>query len=253
MTSLLVAIIVAILAYCSGLAGLHLQKRVPEEHMTGGSRDMILAVIGLLTLLLALVLGTIVGNSYAYFATQKFELEAFASHALLLDQALADYGPDAKPTRDRLKETLTQSYHLFWGADDADPERFGVDVAMARWKPMNEALKALNPSTEAQKREVSAAIVVFGQMEQTRMLMSLQLASPIAPMFVVIVVAWSMFLFCGFGVLSGANRTTRATLALGAISVGSAIFLIQDLSEPFSGLFRVPPGSIVQTIEAIDR
>ena len=50
---------------------------------------MILAVIGLLTLLLALVLGTLVGNTYAFFAMQKSELETtvhVASRALLVDQ-----------------------------------------------------------------------------------------------------------------------------------------------------------------------
>jgi hypothetical protein len=83
--------------------------------------------------------------------------------------------------------------------------------------------------------------------------MSLQLASPIVWPLVIIVVAWSMFLFCGFGVLSGANATTLAALALGALSVASAIYLILDLSQPFSGLFRVSPAALERTIATIDR
>ena len=51
---------------------------------------MILAVIGLVTLLLALVLGTLVGNTYAFFAMQKSELETMASRVLLVDQALGN-------------------------------------------------------------------------------------------------------------------------------------------------------------------
>ena len=39
-------------------------------------------------------------------------------------------------------------------------------------------------------------------------------------------ILWSMFLFCGFGVLSGTNPTTIIALAFGAISVASAMFLI---------------------------
>jgi hypothetical protein len=58
----------------SGLLGLYLQKRLPQTHLSGGSKDMILAVIGLLTLLLALVLGTLVGNAYALFAMQVVAL-----------------------------------------------------------------------------------------------------------------------------------------------------------------------------------
>src|ERR1700722_13087300 len=98
-----ITVVVAILTFGSGLLGLHLQKRLPQTHLSGGSKDMILAVVGLLTLLLALVLGTLVGNTYASFAMQKSELETMASRALLVDQALAQYGSEARPARDKLK------------------------------------------------------------------------------------------------------------------------------------------------------
>jgi hypothetical protein len=57
--SISIAVASAVVTYASGLLGLYLQRRLPETHMSGGSKDMILAVIGLLTLLLALVLGTL--------------------------------------------------------------------------------------------------------------------------------------------------------------------------------------------------
>jgi hypothetical protein len=252
-TSVLISVVVAALTFGSGLAGLYLQKRLPQQHMSGGSRDMILAVIGLVTLLLALVLGTLVGNTYAFFATQKSELETFASRALLFDQALEQYGPEAKPVRDLLKQGLTQSYEIFWRGADADPKQLKVEVVLTHWQPILDSLKSLNPATAAQKEALSAAALNLGLMEQTRLLMSLQLASPIAWSLVIIVVAWATFLFCGFGVLSGTNPTTLVVLALGAISVASAIYLIIDLSQPYSGLFRVSPASLEQTIEAIDR
>jgi hypothetical protein len=252
-SSVLIAISVAVLTFGSGILGLYFQKRLPIEHMSGGSRDMILGVIGLVTLLLALVLGTLVGNTYAFFANQKSELETYASRAVLLDRALARYGPEAKPVRDQLKAALTESYELFWKAAEIDPKQLGVEVAVKRYEPIGDSIAALNPLTAAQKEALSAANLNLGLMEQTRILMSLQLASPISWSLVFIVVAWSMFLFCGFGVLSGSNPTTIAVLGLGAISVASAIFLILDLSQPHSGLFRVSPAALEQTIEAVDK
>jgi hypothetical protein len=71
LTSMSITVVVAILTFGSGLLVLFLQKRLPQTHLSGGSKDMILAVIGLLTLLLALVLGTLVGNTYAFFAMQS--------------------------------------------------------------------------------------------------------------------------------------------------------------------------------------
>jgi hypothetical protein len=42
-------------------------------------------------------------------------------------------------------------------------------------------------------------------------------------------------------------------MALGAFAVASAIFLILELSEPYSGLFRISPAALEQTIAAMDR
>jgi heme A synthase len=131
-TSISIAVAVAILTFGSGLLGLYLQKRLPQTHLSGGSKDMILAVIGLLTLLLALVLGTLVGNTYAFFAMQKSELETMASRALLVDQALAEYGPEAKPARSLMKQALTQSYDLFWRGADADPASRSLSTVGSR-------------------------------------------------------------------------------------------------------------------------
>jgi len=35
--------------------------------------------------------------------------------------------------------------------------------------------------------------------------------------------------------------------------VATAVFLILDLSQPYSGVFRVPAGALVQTLEVIDQ
>jgi hypothetical protein len=253
LSAIWIALAVGLLTFGAGMLGLYLQKKLPQQHMTGGSRDMILAVIGLVTLLLALVLGTLVGNTYAFSATQKSEIETLASRALLFDQALAEYGAEAKPIRDAFKKGLTESYDLFWRGADADPKLLRVEVPMARFQPLFERLKTLNPTTDEQKASLAGAKANLALLEQTRLMMSLQLASPIAWSLVIIVIGWAAFLFCGFGVLSGTNPTTIGALMLGAFSVASAMFLILDLSQPYSGLFRVSPAALEQALEALGR
>jgi hypothetical protein len=253
LTSIAISVAVFILTFGSGLLGLYIQKRLPKSHLSGGSKDMILGVIGLLTLLLALVLGTLVGNTYAFFAMQKSELETMASRALLVDQALKQYGPEGKPALDLMKEALGQSYQLFWRGADADPGQLKVGVALDRWGPVASSLGALDPKTPSQKDAVAAAKANLALMEQTRLLMSLQLSSPVAWSLVISVIFWSMFLFCGLGILSGTNPTTVVALAFGSVSVASAMFLILDLTHPYSGLFRVPPSSIEQALETLNK
>ena len=60
MNSLILAAIVLVVVFAGGAIGLRLQRALPEGYTTGGPRDMIGAVSGLLTLLLALVLGLFV-------------------------------------------------------------------------------------------------------------------------------------------------------------------------------------------------
>src|SRR6516165_6519840 len=130
MSALAVAIVVAIVAFAAGVLGLYLQKWLPELHTKDRSRDMISSVTSLVSLMLALVLGTLVSASYSAFSTQRSELETLATNALELDMTLAQYGPDAKPARDLLRDTLVRSHQLFWGSGVSDPSAFGVAVVL---------------------------------------------------------------------------------------------------------------------------
>jgi hypothetical protein len=253
MTSVFVSAAVAVLTFLAGMVGLYLHKLLPDQHSVDKSREMIGSVIGLVTLLLALVLGTIVGSAYFFSSTQQSELQTLAAHSLLLDKALAQYGPETKPARDGIRDALTRSHELFWGGGDADPQKLTVAGAMGGLQPLDDYIASLDPKTPVQKQAAATANVHFGQIEQTRLMMSLQLANPFSRPLLIIVVAWSLFLFCGFGLLSHINATTLAALAFGAFAVASAIFLILELSQPYTGLFRTSPAALEQTIEAIDK
>lgn len=114
MQSLAFVAIAALLVLAAGLLGLNLRHRLPDEHGPDRARDMIGAMTGLLGLLLALVLGTLVGSSYTVYATQKSELEMMAAKSLQLDEALAAFGPEADPGRAGLRQAIEESYRKIW-------------------------------------------------------------------------------------------------------------------------------------------
>jgi hypothetical protein len=118
---------------------------------------------------------------------------------------------------------------------------------------LSDRLYALDPKTPEQKQAATSATTHFAQIAQIRLLMSLQLASPFFRPLLIVVMAWSLFLFCGFGLLSQINATTLAALAFGAFAVASALFLILELSQPYTGLFRTSPAALEQTIDVIDK
>ena len=151
MTAVWVAIIVTIITFLGGVLGLNLQKQLPDEHSVEKSRDMIGAVMGLITLLLALVPGTIVGSAYFFSATQQSELQALSAQSIQLDEALAQFGPEAKPLRDAWKNNLDKNLKLFWGGGDVDPGELHVSKAMAAASAFKGALQSLDAKTPSRR------------------------------------------------------------------------------------------------------
>ena len=60
---------------------------------------MLGSIIGLVTMLLALVLGLLVWTSYGVYTNQNAELQSLGPLILKLDFALEQYGPEAERTR----------------------------------------------------------------------------------------------------------------------------------------------------------
>jgi hypothetical protein len=253
MTTIWISLGAAILIFVFGIIGLLLQKLLPEQHTTDRSLAMIGAIVGLFSLLLALVLGTLIGNAYAFYSVQKAELETFASRVVQLDLSLSEYGLETMPVRLKIKDALLKTHEMFWGKDSAhvDPEALKINAALGDLKAVDEYLASLTPQTQAQRQFAAAAEGHAALIQQTRLLQSLQLASPVSWPLLIVVVFWALILFCGFGLLSRINATTVVALSFGAFAVGTAIFLILELSEPYSGLFRLPPQAIEQMLDVL--
>src|SRR5579871_2664268 len=115
MSVLLICVLIFVLFMVGGYAGLAIQGRLVDEHKTGDTKAVVGQISGLVSLLLALVLGTLIGVSWGYFSAQRTNLENFSAQILRLDQALAQYGPETKPLRDKLKEGIERAYATIWG------------------------------------------------------------------------------------------------------------------------------------------
>jgi hypothetical protein len=141
---------------------------------------------------------------------------------------------------------------MFWRARDVDPKDLAVAAYLPGLRALSEVVATLNPTTPVQKQSISTIGLDAGFIEQTWLLMSLQLASPVSWPLLIVVVSWALLLFCGFGVLSRLNATTVVALGFGAFAVGSPVFLILELNAPYTSLLRISPGALEQTIAALN-
>ena len=151
MSILLICIFIFIVFMAAGYAGLLVEARLTEAHKTGESKGVVGQVSGLVSLLLALVLGTLIGVSFAYYSSQKANLETFSAQILRLDQALKQYGPETQPLRDKLKAGIVKGYETFWGGGDVDPKALTVEAPLANGQAISDFLATLQPKTDAQK------------------------------------------------------------------------------------------------------
>jgi hypothetical protein len=248
MNSVVTATLVFGLALAAGSAGLSL--RLPDEHRSDATRDVVGQIAGLVSVLLALVLGSLIGCSYSYYTTQKTELETVSAQSLRLDQMLKAYGPETKPLRDNLNAALVRAHDAIWKRSDKTDVGLSVGSSSAAFAELARSLDALQPETDAQRRSLALARDYAGTVEQSRLLMSMQLtSSPVSFGLVVILTFWIVALFFNYGLFAQPNRVVVSAMLLGALSVALAEFLVLDLCTPYSGSLMLSPLPIEEAIE----
>ncbi len=246
---------VAVALFVGGLIGLALQHALPEKHTTGPSRDMIGAVVGLLTLLCALVSGLLIWTAYGVYAGQNAAIQNLASKVLQLDLALADYGPEANADRAALRERVGKTIDQVWGTKESDANFAANNFAAALQvlRDPEKALAHLQPSTDEQRQALATARSAIEAIAQARMQMAFALSAPVSYPLLLTVVGWVFFLFCGFGLMSHGGAMPVIALAVGAIAIASAVLMILDLSNPYLGVFRVSVAPLEQVLAVMGK
>ena len=237
------AVVAAVVVLAGGSLGLILHRLLPEKHVTGSGKDMVGAVVGLFTLLSALVLGLLIWTAYGVYAGQNVAIQTLAAKVLQLDLALADYGPEAKDVRAQLRQGLGKTIDEIWGSNESDANFVANNFAAAIQNLRNRdaSLAALHPTTDAETQALTEAKATVESIGQSRMQMSFALTSPISIPLFVIVAAWVTFLFFGYGLMSGGDAASFVVVAVGALVVASAAYLILDLSALIPAFFALRP------------
>jgi hypothetical protein len=249
------ALAVGLVIFAGGVIGLVLQRALPETFTTGGPRDMIGAVVGLLTLLSALTMGLLIWTAYGVYAGQNTAIQTLAAKILQLDLALADYGPDANPERARLRTAVGQAIDDVWGARESDKDFIAENFAAAvRGLRREEGdLASLNPSTDVQRQALALANSIVESIGQARLQMSFALTNPVSYPLIMIVVGWATALFCGFGLTSRGHTMSVIAVLVGAIAVSTSVYMILDLSSPYAGVFRASAAPLQQVLEVMGK
>ena len=246
------AIFVASITFGASLLGMALQWEVPADVLTA-AKGPVGAMTGLVSLLLALVLGLLVFTAFSVFSTQQSEAYSLGPMVAEVDLALELYGPEAAGGRIGLLKALQRSRARFFGDAKRGPQPFTFEEMRTIFLSQANFFDSLKPQTDEQKGLLATARDQVRKLADTQMLMARQLANPFPPHVLTVVVCWATALFLGNGLMAATNTVSVLAHLAGAVSIGIAIFLILELSHPYTGLIRLSPVGIDRILEILGK
>jgi ABC-type amino acid transport system permease subunit len=233
-----IASIVFVCVFGGGMLGLYLRALLPEHHLKEESTGVVKLGTGLIGTLAALVLGLLIASAKSNFDRISDDVAQNAAKVVLLDRALAGYGPETNEARDLLRRAFAATVEVF---SDGGPVLAKLDAhqRVARFEQVQGKLRELTPRNDAQRLLQSRALELSNDLQQMRWLLIEQGQGSIPTPFLVVLVLWLVIIFAGFGLVSANNATVVTTFLLCALSVSGSIYLIEELNSPLDGLLKI--------------
>jgi hypothetical protein len=252
MTPLTRAIAVGLTTFAACVVGMLLQDLVAPDVLTA-SKGAVGAMIGLVSLLLALVLGLLVYTAFSVFTAQQSEAYSLGPVIADIDLALEQYGPEGADGRAGLRASLERTRMRFFGDAEHGPRPYSFEEMKTVFAGLDGYFESLEPATDRQRRLLNKAWDLARKYHDTQMLMTRQLASPFPPHVQTIVICWAAILFLGNGLVATPNAVTVIADLAGAISIATAMFLILELSHPYTGLIRISPAGVDNALRVLGK
>jgi hypothetical protein len=222
------------------LAGMWLGSLLPAHHLNPESREVIKTATAVLATLAALVLGFLVSSAKNSLEAKEMDLKRIVAQILLLDDALLQYGAEARPARELLQQTIRMRIGAIWPERQAghrlDPQKIGQGLGPGA---IRTELLALTPDSDAQIWLKSEALKASSEIDALRWLAVQQEGSDIQWPFLAVVLFWLTIVFVSLGLYAPSNVTVSIWLGLCAVSVSAAIVLVVQMDQPYAGLIRI--------------
>jgi len=243
--------IVFALVFGSALLAMFVHSLLPEEHLSSDSKDVVKLGIALIATMSALVLSLLVASAKSAFDTRSNQLTEASADMIMLDRALARYGPETQEARALLERSVVVTLERFWPTQGKGS--IVVDPRINPVEALYDKIEALTPQSDVQRSMQSQALTLAAAVGRTRLLLFEHLGASIPVPFLVVLVFWLCIIFASFGLFAPRNATVIAALCVSALSVAGAIFLILELDRSFEGLLQVSSAPLRAALAQLGR
>jgi hypothetical protein len=253
MSSLAISGIVLACVFGGTLLGMVVRAVLPEQHLSPESKDVVKLGMGLIGTMTALVLGLLIASAKSSFDAQRNGLAQLSANVILLDRALAHYGPHSRDARDTLRSAVADMLQKNWPGDSPATARMERTGTEGQYEEIYEKIQSLSPKTDAERVTQAQALKTAVDLAQTRWLLFSQNRSSIPLPFLVVMVSWLTLLFASFSLFAKPNATVTITLLICALAVSSALFLILELDRPLDGIIQISSDPLRSALALLGR
>jgi len=219
--------------------GTLLRSVLPERQLADDTKDAVRPGTGLIGTISALVLGLLIASANNSFDAENSHVQHMAADFILLDQLLAQYGSEATPAREKLRQVVDPLVDLIWrDGQSYTANRSPIEATQAGQDTVATILQ-LSPQTAVERTLKDRAIQTAADLAQTRFLLFEQTGRRLPLPFLVVLIFWLAMIFASIGMFARPNPTLIAALIVCAVSASGAIFLVLELSNPFTGVMQI--------------
>jgi hypothetical protein len=238
MSSQLVFLVTFVSIAIGGALGMLIRIRLPDANLVAESKEVVRLGAGLMGTVAALVLGLMIASAKNSYDTQIANVRQLAANIILLDELLEQYGPETRDARTMIRSAAAITVQRVWQESTATDtaETFAPSGAAAQFFVI---LEHLAPTNDVQRAIKPRIIEVATDLARTRLLMFVHFDNPIPAPLLIIVILWLAVIFASFTLFAETNAVVAVASVIYALAVSSALFLIVDMSQPFTGLMRI--------------
>jgi hypothetical protein len=243
------------LLFASAWAGYVVKARLPEHHRSRDSIELVQLGATLLATFTAIVLGLLTTSVKAGFEAAYSERGAYAAQLTQMDQCLRDYGPETAPIRKQLQSYAAAVIASTW-PDERPPTNVQYpnvsrmpmtgenDVLSAIINDVGREVLALQPPDGEHQRILSLCTQQYYDLVKSRWAVVEGARPSISTPFYWVLVFWLVILFATLGLSAPHDALAGIVIALAAVSIVGAVYVILDLDLPYGGLFGIPSTSM---------
>jgi hypothetical protein len=185
----------------------------------------------------ALVLGLLIASAKSSYDTKSTQIKQITANIIQLDLDLERYGADAQNVRIALRSAIPPVIDRIW--NEGNRVKFSPFAATVEAAEFVKKLQQLQPNNDSQRALLAQVLSAAANVEQARLSLFTQSHDAIPTPFLVILIFWLAIIFTSFGLFVRPSRIAIVTFFVGGLSVASAIFLILEMGQPFTGLMQI--------------